>query len=105
MWSAVCKLRLLVASAHAPLPQALGGDSPMPEAARGAADSDDEMGRELFGYDDAEASDGERGVSAEAPASAALAEPPAPPAEVREVPMLWRAGLVGIPLVCFMCLR
>lgn len=101
VYDEMCWLPLL----NAPLPQALGGDSPTPEAARAAADSDDEMGRELFGDDEADASDREEGVSAQAPAAAALAEPPAPSATVRNIQMPCTAELVSVPLLCFVSVQ
>ena len=80
--------------AHALLLQAVGGDSPMPEAAQGAAESDEDMGRELFGDDQAEASGREDRVAAEAPAAAALAEPPAQSDAVRAIPVACTDELV-----------
>ena len=58
------------------------------------------MGRELFGDDEADASDCEEGVSVEAPATASLAEPPAPSATVRNIQMPCTAELVPVPLLC-----
>lgn len=72
----------------------------MPEAARAAADSDDEMGRELFGDDEADASDREEGVSVEAPATASLAEPPAPSATVPNILLPCTPELVSISILC-----
>ena len=58
------------------------------------------MGRELFGDDEADASGHEEGASVEAPATASLAEPPAPSATVQNIQMPCAPELVSVPLLC-----